>query len=695
MAKYRSRKFAEFLYGGDSVIALSVAPMSVLVQTFTEVLVTWRTPTGDFTRIRLVRNQGGFPETFEDGAVVWEEFATQGSVSRDSIVDGKDNPETTTVVPGRMVYYRMFLYTDSKVWVNAGSASALVPLDHQYQEKLFGVLPRVFTSIEQTPLGELDTRIQVISPGDTDLEDKGIYDLTTFNNANAALNVGQTRARGQYVNDLYNFLGGLGFTLDELVTYLELINPSHTSFDTPASLLPIEFSHVGLTPEPGLPVKNQKRLLREANYLYTRRGTELALGTYVESLTGYAPVISVSSNLLLDALDSTFYQSVGNWTATNATLEPSTEQLPTNLTGTIDTDYTCKITSTSAGTMTLGEDNPITKGVPIKPSTQYTIFGYVKSPVSTGTFTITAKFYNKDGVFVAQAISSAVTVDNTWKVISLNPSSTASSSYMTLTVSYSDAGTYYVDQFCVNEGTSSSYSEARAVDVLLFPTAKNLVTNPSFESTPVDAEWTKTNATVTAGTTVPADINSGASSAQIVRATGSGTWYFEHSNMSLNRGKYYTASFYIKTTAAIKATFASFDGLGVLLSSSEVNVPITADWTKFTTTLLVPAEPNESALNLLVEDYLSIKFEGTTGTTNIDCVLVEEALFASEYYDGSFPSEYGVVWEGVPFESQSHKYVGFNEKLPRLVYTLSDWLPQNCWWRVLSSQGVEFTNLNV
>lgn len=687
MAKYRARKYAEFLYGGESVIALSVSPMSVLIRDFTSALVEWKVPTGDFTRIRLVRSQVGFPEDFEDGITVWEEYATEGTVSRNSIIDGVENPEVTRFVPGRVVYYRMFLYTDGKIWANAGSASALVPLDHQYQDKLLKFLPRVFTSIEQTPLGEVDTRVIIVTPGDTSFSEGDIIDYASFSAENASLLPTQTPAVGRYTNDLVNFLGGLGFTLEELVTYLELIGPNHSAFDTPATLLPLEFSNYGLTSEIGLPVKNQKRLVREVNYLYTRKGTELALGTYVESLTGYAPTITVSNNLLLQPQDATFYQSTGNWLSTNATIESSTEQLPEITANTFDQEYTCKLTVSSAGTMTLGEVAPITTGIPVLPSTSYNAFFYVKSPTSTGTFTLNVTYYDKNGEFAGAYGSPSVTASNTWQQVAVAGAlSSDVASYATLTINFNSAGTYYLDQVCFRTDESLDYSEPRAIDILLEPNAKNLITNPSFEGDPLQYDWVDANATITASPDVPTEINSGATSAQITNTAGSGTWNLNTSSFSVENGQYYTLSFYIKNDVAINASLSSTDAYAELI------VPVNTSWTRYSLTILVPAQPEGDVL-VSLPDQLSVQFIGTTGTTLLDCVLLEKSITPSEYYDGSFPSEYGVVWSGTPFQSESHKYPGLPQKLPRLRSTLVEWVPMNSWWRILTSQGVEYTSL--
>ena len=145
----------------------------------------------------------------------------------------------------------------------------------------------------------------------------------------------------------------------------------------------------GLTPEPGLPTKNQKRLVREALYMYSHKGTMNGLETYAESLTGFAPTINVSSNMMLTVQDSTFYETVGNWTATNATLSSTTEMVPpTNGDNVIDSTYACKIVASSSGVASVGNTTPIEFGVPVTADSEYTVSAKIKSPTSAGSMVL-------------------------------------------------------------------------------------------------------------------------------------------------------------------------------------------------------------------------------------------------------------------------------------------------------------------
>ena len=337
MARYGGSVYGAALYGASPLLSLSVEPMSINALDFQKVDVFWKSPIGDFTKIRLVRNQNSFPEHAEDGVIVFEENATQGTVSRSSLIDGEDNPDSLPITPGRQIYYRMFLFTSAKVWVTAGSITDVMPKSHDSQSKILDIIPKVFTTDEQSPLG-------IVNP-----------DFA-----------------------LANFLSGFSLTYDQFLTLVDLLKPHHSNEEMPFALIPNEASTLGLNNEKNIPVKNQKALIREALYMYQHKGTFNGLNTYVEALTGWAPTTTTSDNLLLGPQDSTFYQTTGHWVATGGTITSDSSQTPAVVTNSIDNKYSCKIVASGAGSITLGKDNPLLKGVPVMPSTDYTLSFQVK-----------------------------------------------------------------------------------------------------------------------------------------------------------------------------------------------------------------------------------------------------------------------------------------------------------------------------
>jgi hypothetical protein len=631
-----------------SVLVSSIIPdvPSISTTEFRKAIITWQTPSGDFTRIRLVRSQVGFPETAEDGVIIFDEIAPEGEISRSYFVDGEDNPNDITLIPGRQVYYRIFLFTDEKIWVVAGEATAIIPSNSNAQSVLLNSIPKVFTTSEQSPLGAVDEN-----------------------------------------SNLYNFLWGFAFTQEEFYTFIDLLRPRHTGLETPYELIPAERANLGLTPEPGLPTKNQKRLIREANYMYSRKGIKTAIETYAESLTGFAPDITVSENLLLTVQDSTFYSGIGNWSVTNATLTASVDLDAKPGNNVIDVSYSGKIIASNSGVATLGATNPVTQGVPVKPLTEYTVSCQLRSPSSAGNISISVQFYDKNNESTSSAYTStAVAANNTWKQASVTATTDETSSYAVLRVAYSAAGTYYIDQICAQLGDSVLYDEARAVDVFLNPSNTNYINNPSFEENVTDSWDVSGLATVTQDVDVSELAYSGIKSAKIV---ATGPWTFTSNAMPIIQGSYYTASGFIKSSANLQVTFVARDSGGTIVGTEDsFNAGINAAWSRFSTTHLTDAFDSESITYEVV-------FSGNTGTYYLDCIQFEKGAKASDYFDGSLPAEFGVVWGGTESDSYSYLYPNKPVKVPRLGKTLTEWLPMNTFWRLRTYAGIEYNNLTV
>jgi hypothetical protein len=654
-------KYGNFVYGGATYgetprLAYSVEPMAITVINFNETYVSWQQPSGTFTKIRLVRNENGYSETPEDGVTVWEQISADGSslegvLSRLSFIDGKDLPlPASPIVGGRQIYYSMFLFTDAKVWVLAGKTTDVVPSNHNTTDKLINLLPKVFTTDIQSPLGVPST-----------------------------------------TSPLHSFLDGMGFTIDQFLTRLELLRPQGSWEKFPSSLILLQSKMLGLNSEPSLPTKNQKMLAREALFLYENKGTKSGLQTYVEALTGYAPTITTSSNLLLTVQDSTFYQSVGNWVATGATISSSTDQVAATSANQVDTQYTCKIVASAAGSIKLGANDPIRKGVPVNPSTQYTASVSIKSPTSAGSITLSIQFFDLYGNSTSAAHASTVTAaNNTWKSVSVTSTSDAKSSYAVLTIAYSAAGTYYVDQVNVQTGSSVSYSEARAINIVLNPNKVNLIPNPSFE---VDyANWTITGSpTISRNANVNTDTYAGSNSLKIINTAPytMKTASISASTYGISVDQYYTASAYLQMPQASTMKLVAAASDGTILASKSVPVGGSNSWQRYSVTLLI-----DEMLTTLDHLYLEIDVTASQ-TAYYDNFQLELGPNATEYFDGSLPSQFGAIWAGTAHESVSYLYLNKAFKVPRLAETLADWTPANSFWRLSTLAGLEYNNLTV
>jgi hypothetical protein len=649
MSKYGYSVYGYSKYGITPKLAYSVEPMDVNVIKFHEVYVSWQLPTGDFTRFRVVRNQNAYPETAEDGIIIYELLSTDGeslegnSTLRYDFYDGSDNPAQPGIAPGRNIFYRVFLYTTDDVWVKAGQISEVVPEDTGAITKMMDLLPRVLTSSVLSPLGVI-----------------------------------------QEDSELYQFLDGLAFSYEQMMTEIKLARPAHNLENSNYKTIPGEVLNLGLNSEANMPMIRQRALIREAIGLYSNKGTALGVANYSEALTGFAPTVTTSSNLMLSIQDSTFYESTGRWVSANATISSSDEMVPNNVDNSIDLVYTLKvIAATTSASISLGLDDPITQGIPIQPSTEYAYKANIKCPTSGGA-TLKIEYYDKNGTVISN-ITQAISATNSWQTISKTATSPSDASYVVLYVLFSTATTYYVDMIYVGATPFVEYDEARATTIQLAPTYENYVENPSFEVD--DSNWTLTGLTFTQDADVPLVGYPGSSSGKFVAA---GAWTLEcDSVFPVETGIYFNVSHYMKSPdmTTMDVTIELYDVDDNLVDTEVSSHEITDVWERAYTSILIP--PDSTAV------YAKARHEGTAGTFYLDMVMAQDTYAPSDYFDGSMPELVGAIWEGTANASTSLYYPNKSTKILRLAQTLNDWMPMNSWWRITTPAELEYTNLDV
>jgi len=648
MSKYGYSVYGANKYGLTPKLAYSVEPMSINVLQFNEVFISWQLPTGNFTRFRVLRNQNAFPETAEDGVIIYELISQngstlEGSLATSSFYDGLENPTQTAINPGRNIFYRVFLYTSDNVWVKAGEIAEVVPVNTGATDKVMDLLPRVLTSSVLSPLGVIDKSSQ-----------------------------------------LYKFLDGISFSYEQMMTEIMLARPAHNLESSNYTTIPGEVLNVGLNPEPNIPVLRQRALVREAISMYSDKGTALGISNYAESLTGFAPTLSTSSNLMLTVQDSTFYKNTGRWVATSATISSTNEMVPNNASKSIDLVYTLKVVAaTTSAKISLGLNAPITQGVPINPSTEYTYKANIKCPASGGA-TLKIEYYDKEGTVISN-VTQAISATNSWQTVSKTNTSPSNAYYVVLYVLFSTVTTYYIDMVYVGATPFVEYEEARATTINLSPTLENYIGNPSFEVGTTG--WTLTGLTFTQDASVPPEGYSGSYSGKFVAA---GAWALKSNyKLTLEPGIYFTVSHYIKSSnmANMKLFIELYNASDTLLQTIETTQTFTNSWVRKSKTILIPSDSTAT--------YAKYRLSGTVGTFYLDMVMAQDTYVPSDYFDGSMPELAGVIWEGTAHNSNSLYYPNKATKLLRLAQTLVNWMPMNSWWRITTPAGLEYTNLDV
>jgi len=648
MSKYGYSIYGGNKYGLTPKLAYSVEPMGINVIRFNQVFVTWQLPTGDFTRFRVVRNQNGWPETSEDGVIIYEQntldgSSLEGSIAASSFLDGEDNPNEIPINQGRNIYYRVFLYTTENIWVVAGQITDIVPRNTKTITKMMDLLPRVLTSSVLSPLGVIDE-----------------------------------------ASELYKFLDGLAFSYEQMLTEIELARPSHKLENSNYNTIPGEVLNVGLNPEPNLPMLRQRALIREAVPLYGNKGTSIGIANYAESLTGFAPTVTISPNLMLTIQDSTFYESTGRWVPSSATISSTDEMVPNNSDKSIDLVYTLKvIAATTSASISLGLNSPITQGIPVNPSTEYVYRANIKCPTS-GSATLKIEYYDRDGTVISN-VTQAISATNSWQTVSKTNTSPSNASYVVLYILFGTATTYFVDMIYVGATPFVEYDEARAATINLAPTLENYVENPSFEVD--DNNWTLTGLTFTQDADVPLVGYPGSSSGKFVAA---GAWTLEcDSSFPVETGIYFNVSQYIKSSniTTIDVTIELYDVDDELVDSETSFQEVTNTWERTYTSILIPTDSTAV--------YAKVRYEGTAGTFYLDMVMAQDTFAPTDYFDGSMPELIGAIWEGTAHESASLYYPNKSTKILRLAQTLKDWVPMNSWWRITTPAELEYTNLDV
>lgn len=674
MARYGTNTYGTFIYGQAPQLALSVQPFKATALDYGRIDVTWIPPSGDFVRFRLLRNQEGISDTEEDGLILLDLTDSGDWSTVDIFKDGEDNFGETesALVSGRYAYYSIWLLLTDNTWYFAGHTYTLLAGQHAVQlegtdrtrnthEKFMDLLPRVFTSSSQSALDAVDT-----------------------------------------TSDLYNFLYGFSYTLDELLTYIDLLLPEHQYTNLTPELLNAVGYELNLAPDNRPSTKFQRRYAREARWIYPRKGTQAALDTMVESTTGWSPVTTVSPNLMLSVQDSTFYKGIGFWkTIGSCTLAPTgTVPPPTVESLAIDTLYTGEVEVTTSGAkIELGTDTPITSGIPVSASTGYTFSIYsrlVDGAASSTDVTLQIVWYTRTGVEISRQ-TQAVTASTSWAKKSVTGTSPATAVYAGVSIEM-EAETYYFDmaQFAVSSITE--FHEARAVQVLLSPTKINHIINPSFENATTLTGWTAVASATSAENVVfvdtlptnnPPGLFTGNKFLKVTGNTGA-TSLSTTVSTGLESGRFYVFSIYAKAATGLLTLDLSLlaeDGGSSEFALNTNTVALTTLWQRFEVNVYVPSEYTGTSLTASIGNTLAGEI------FYVEAAQLESNYKASDFFDGSYSGN-GAEWDSGANNSASFLFQNKAVKMPRLEEELPKFLPNNTPYRVESKDGLEFFGIS-
>lgn len=716
MANYSSFDYGDgTLYGNPSLLSYSVAPLKVTAETTTtsieeingiptrvvrpQVLLQWNSPTGSLLGFRIVRNQEGFSEHEEDGIIIYETFyVPDQSPASPNFSSFIDQNTAAPLLEGKYAYYTVWLLKDDNQWIPGGAEYCLIPKEHALVtpdnvqlkssvKKFVELFPKVFTTEHQSYLDEVDE-----------------------------------------TSDLYAFFGGFAYTLDEILTYADLLVPDNKASNINPKTIDAAIEQLGLPKESVISMKRKKALIRNAFSMHRSRGTVTSLSLLTKSLTGYRAKVSASRNLLFNSQDSSFYLTTGNWKAdSGATIEAITSVVPyQGEVFSVDRAWVGKvITGGPNKSVTLGVDTPKLTGLPVYPNTPYELSMYVSGDVANFVYSIT--WYDIFGQAIRTDSSASTAISSAWSRKTLPADfnspiySPNKAMFAAISFTFETAGTYYVDMVQLSQITSGSYGspeyhEGRAAEVGLYPTKINLLENPSFNETvdTDDTDWAWSGVAVDGvDWSNISDAPGIYDGSHMLKLTTDGSSPFEiytHTDgefQEFDTEVYYTFSIYLKTDGGTEPLELSLSAWNPILDDDgnrvdeimldENNIPVI-------NTLVIDGGVTDTWKRYQVSVYLPGTYSGTylrasvsTGSANsngnsiyFDAAQVEVGTMATDYFDGSF-NTHEAYWMGTANDSMSVQYRNKAPKVDRLSAEISSFLPLNKAWVIYSGLPGAYT----
>ena len=703
MALYSEFKYNDgTLYGDGSRLDYTAEPVVATAVTYNQVLVSYAVPTGNYVLFRIVRNQDGYPETAEDGKIIYatnlNEYPTASTVL--------DN----TLVEGRFAYYRAWLKRSANsYWEPAGDATVLVP----FKNTLTSDISTVQSEFNSTTLEFYDKTIPT-SLGMSTTHQRFMSYLPSVITSTSLSPVDEANPNydsylegtGAVDNSLIStFFEGFSFTIDEFLTFARLITPNNNGENSSKEILKLKSFELGIKPYNDLSIKSQKRLVRDALAIYGGKGTLNSLKLFVKDLTGYSTVITETSNLILSHEESTFDiedwtagSTIGSWLPNDGvTLSVTSDiNIPTktdfiDLSGSLDSVYCLKIVTTGNNqSISYGTNNPVNNAIPVIAGLNYTLsfYQYALEDVS-----VTITWHDHLGRIISTASGAAsspgTAASGSWPRKSFSAQAPINSVYASFSLSFATSASRYLDMVQFEQSNSvSNYIEPRGVIVNLLPTKYNYLSNPSFEvyTSGAFTNWTAANITVSQ---TDSSLNIGPGSDYMAVVTtlqnGSGGPISKLSSNytgALLTSKVYTFSVYAKSVAGTEEVSIAIINGG---QTSTKTMTITEDWQRISVSI--------NCVN--VPTSLTVEISSAPGPVKnfyLDSAQLEEGAVATDYFDGNRTYD-GAAWSGTHQQSPSVYYPNKELRLFHLMDSITEYLPISTPYYVTFYDSSTFTEV--
>lgn len=703
----------------------------------------WFPPTGNWSRIRLVRNTYGFPLSVDDGAVVLEE---EKNFSSGYFID---EGVEVGLKPASGYHYSLFvLATETGTWIKAGDAVGISSKDFNSLSRMYDGIPAIYKT-------------------------KNLSSVT--DNAENP--------------DLEKFLKVFAVEYDLYKTSANLLLNTYDTSLTYAPLIPVMMQQFGVSYEPELGLQQSRILLRNAVYINKSKGSFEGLTNFIKAFTGYDEETSMGKNLMLDYNDSSFEESSGRWAVTAGTgtiavalsseVVPYSEpDLPSSFPNKINGSL--KITkSVATGDIELacGKSAPKTRGIPVKEGFSYTFSLRSKSNTNNRLVTVGIIWYDRDGQELSRSGEGFATNNSiTWSTRVSSTGVAPVNAYFAVPYLRIDAAAsgeiHYVDaaQFEQSSEGPTSFEDARNIKITLKATRVNEFKNPSFEVS--TSYWSVDNATMTRDLVITDENNNSNASLKLeadstdrvvlsytefapvlpgfwysvsgyVRTAFTGErdedllggwgveWYDPNDvfittteSLAENLTKFYSVTNYSRTNGILTVstpersdlalgqsirllgftdatlngdyTVINIFGSSFQVSSIGADLPFTVETTNaFVQDLVVDFARNSYSVvppenAAYAKPYFFWSNPVTDQVLHLDSTMFERSTLAKPYFDGStgFTSTNDLVWEGVVHDSRSHYYKNRVGTQLRLTAQLPDYLLNGSTFSLFVAQPV-------
>lgn len=504
MPRFNEFYYLNGTYGFRTNLEFSADPIVAIAVDYSTVAVSWSAPSGDYSDFRIVRSQRGFPQTQEDGVII--STIPSGSSEKDPYRDTTAD-ETAPLVGGRFVFYRAWVRkSENSSWVPAGDAYTLLPSPHNLsvgRDAVYTAGSVAAAVGETTPITAQDALVYTdpnVNPFISSTHERflDLFPRVITSTTNTALDVPENKYNkdvdpgGQKDNSLFStFMSAFSFTLDEMFTFSNLITPDvNVHYSSPTAVF-LGAHELGMTQDVDSVTATQRRLLRNAVEIYSKKGTSPGLELYLQSATGYDATLRDTVNLLLTYQDATFdlpfweedaaaavtdgtdAPAIGGWRTLSSGLELEVDRLSglgseydsspvfKNVRS-LDASYCLKVTPSEASQkIALGIFDPVNYGIPVTEGDSYA-FSFWAKLAASGSATISAAvtWFDKRGLKLSEtAVGSAKSVNTSsyaafttglstsFKQQYLGVSTAPSKAvYAGITLTFSDDVIFYLDR---------------------------------------------------------------------------------------------------------------------------------------------------------------------------------------------------------------------------------------------------------